>query len=77
MDGYPHVTAHTAEMGGQRTATANKPLPLFVPAGRRVCDYQNFPTHPHYHGPGMTYFLWRYIQHGLMEPSTYFTQGAL
>ena len=34
-----------------------------------ITDHQNFPTHPHYHGPGVTYLLGRRTQIGLAEPS--------
>ena len=40
-------------------------------------DHHNFLTHPHYHGPCMTYFPGRYMQKGLTKPSQYFTRGAL
>jgi len=42
-----------------------------------VVHYHNFPTHPHYHGPGMTYFLGRYVLICLAELSEYVIQGAL
>ena len=43
-----------------------------------ICiNHHDFPTHPHYHGPGTTYFPGRYVEVGRVGPSTYFIQGAL
>ena len=65
-----HITVYSPRDGGLAAAgPRGLDLALF--------DYQNFPTHPHYHGPGMTYFLGRCIRIGFMEPSKYVIQGAL
>ena len=40
-------------------------------------DCQNFPTHPHYYGPGMTYFSGEVQINSLTGLSEYVIQGAL
>ena len=41
--------------------------------------YHDFPTHPHYHGPGMTYFPGRYVycKTALWGPRHIAYKGAL